>query len=154
MEHRPARLVWGLHGQLRQRARDGKTGFCNLANTGAGSSYDNYKSSLPDGGAIDWNVWHTVGQLWVPGNAANGGKGYVQNFFDGVPAIAGTGSFSPLSKTGWDDVSSYDFATLPDSSAVFSILDHDHLIVLLGTGPETPLSVKGVTVWQIPGCAR
>lgn len=134
--------------------QQGKSGFCNLANTGIGSSYDNYKSSLPDGGVVDWTVAHTVAQLWVPGNASNGGKGYVQNFLDGVPARGGTGAFSPLSKTGWDDVASYDFATLPDSSMVFSILDQDHLIVLLGTGPETPLHVNAVKVWQIPGCSR
>jgi hypothetical protein len=78
----------------------------------------------------------------------------VQNFFDGVPSVAGAGAFSPLSKTGWDDSASYTFATLPGSPAVFSILDQTHLVVILGSGPETPINVSSVKVWQLPGCAH
>jgi hypothetical protein len=64
---------------------------------------------LPDGTTIDWTKWHTIGQLWVSG-AQNGGTGYMQDYFDGVPAysVGGQGPFGTNTKIQWTDP-----ATLP-----------------------------------------
>ena len=77
----------------------------------------------------------------------------MQNFIDGQPAYAGDGKFSPLSKTGWKDVASA-FIDPMNSSTAFSVLDRDHLMIILGSGLGQPFTVGYVKVWQIPGCAR
>jgi len=112
-------------------------------------------SSKQNKAAIDWTQWHTVGQLWVPGGRRNYELGYVQNFIDGRPAFAydGTGKFTPLSKTGWEDLAS-SFIDPLNSSTAFSVLDQDHLMIILGTGPGQPFTVGYVKAWQIPGCAN
>jgi hypothetical protein len=133
--------------------RTGQKGFCDITNAGAGTPYNNFVSTKPDNSTIDWTQWHTIGHLWVPGSAANSYQGYVQNFIDGIAAHAGAGTFAPLSKIGWSGVS-YTFSTLENSPAAFSILDDDHLMVILGSGIGQALNVSYVKVWQIPSCAR
>jgi len=75
--------------------------------------------------------WHVYGQLWVP--AANGQPGYLQNYFDGMPT----------SKFTWN----------PGDPG--SIIDTDHLQVILGADPPVnpgdPVPtefVDWVHVWQ------
>jgi hypothetical protein len=81
--------------------RAGQTGYCDIINAGQGTPYDNFITGKAGFPATDWTQFHTIGHLWVPGSAANGFQGYVENFIDGAPANAGTGAFSPLSKVGW-----------------------------------------------------
>jgi hypothetical protein len=128
----------------------GKTGFCDITNSGAGTPYYNFVTGKPDGSVINWNLWHTISQLWVPGNAANNYRGYVQNFLDGVAMYAGAGAFSPLSKVGWSSNSPSTFATLQNNEAAFSILDQQHLFIILGTGASQPFTIRFVHVWQLP----
>jgi hypothetical protein len=80
---------------------------------------------------------------------------------DNLPAQggAGSGAFAPLAKTGWTD-GTYSYpSTFPGNAGsrnfVFSILDQQHLVVILGDGPSTgnhQYKVNFVRVWQIPGC--
>jgi hypothetical protein len=143
---------YGIYSSVCQYGyRKGSSGFCDITNAGAGTPYDNFVSTKPSNAAIDWTQWHTIGQLWVPGNAGNYYQGYVQNFIDGVPANAGTGAFSPLSKTGWTH-GTIDLTNLQNSPEAFSIIDQDHLMVILGAGVGQTLNVAYVHVWQPAGC--
>lgn len=127
----------------------GKIGFCDITNSGAGTPYYNFVTGKPDGSIIDWNKWHTISQLWVPGTAANDYRGYVQNFLDGVAMYAGAGAFSPLSKVGWASNIPYTFTSLQNSEAAFSILDKQRLFIILGTGANQPFTIRFVRVWQL-----
>ncbi|MGQ0444228.1 MAG: hypothetical protein ACT4O2_03635 [Beijerinckiaceae bacterium] len=133
--------------------RAGLPGFCDVTNNGVGTNYNNFVSAKQNNAAIDWTQWHTIGQLWVPGNSRNRAQGYVQNFIDGQAANAGAGTFAPLSKTGWKDAAAA-FIDPLNSSTAFSVLDSNHLMIILGTGPGQPFTVGYVKVWQIPGCAK
>jgi hypothetical protein len=105
-----------------------------------------YTSSDP---ATDWTEFHTIGQLWVPGNASNNYVGYVQNYFDGV---------ATSDKVQWVDQGSGTPSDLGNGGEpgggngfTFSIMDQDHVAIILGTGVGVPLQVQWVHVWQTTG---
>jgi hypothetical protein len=139
----------------------GAPSLCDIINlNNEGSYYNNAVSTFPDSHNVDWSVFHKISQIWVPGTAANGNQGYVQNFIDNQPAHAGPGAFFPLSKVGWTD-GTINVDTLQNSPLAFSIIDQDHLVVILGAGPKVSngvtlpdqqYRVNFVRVWQIPGC--
>jgi hypothetical protein len=133
--------------------RKGLPGFCDVTNNGMGTPYNNFVSTKQNNVPIDWTQWHIIGQLWVPGTAQNNAQGYVQNFIDGQPAYAGNGQFAPLSKTGWKGSKSA-FIDPFNSTTAFSVLDSNHLMMILGSGAGQPFIVRYVKVWQIPGCAK
>jgi hypothetical protein len=88
----------------------------------------------------DWSQFHTISQLWVSG-ATNCGNGYVQNYFDG----------QLMSKVTWVDSGAG--TPPPTGSFTFSIIDQDHLNIVLGSGLNQPLQVDYVHVWQLPSAA-
>ena len=135
--------------------RAGLPGFCDVTNNGVGTNYNNFVSTNRNNATIDWTQWHIIGQLWVPGERQHP-LGYVQNFIDGQPAYAygGTGKFTPLSKTGWVDIFAVPYMDPFNRPTAFSVLDSDHLMIILGTGPGQPFTVGYVKVWQLPGCAK
>ncbi len=117
----------------------GNQWYCEVNNSyGGGSSFTNYVITVP--ASTDWTQYHTVGQLWVPGTSANGNKGYVQYYFDDQPTS---------DKVTW--VNSGDGTPPPTEEFAFSIMDKQHLVIVLGTGVNVPMSVDWVHVWQIPG---
>jgi hypothetical protein len=63
---------------------------------------------------------------------------------------AGAGAFSPLSKIGWSSNTPNTFETLQNNEAAFSILDRQHLFIILGTGTSQPFTIRFVHVWQLP----
>lgn len=136
--------------------------LCDAINlNNAGSDYNNAFVRQQSGAVVDWSTVRKIQHLWVPGTAANSNKGYVQNWMDNLPAQggAGSGAFAPLAKTGWTDGAYTYPATFPGNAGsrnfVFSILDQQHLVVILGDGPSTgnhQYKVNFVRVWQIPGC--
>jgi hypothetical protein len=139
---------YGIYSSTCQEGyRNGLPGFCDVTNNGIGTPYNNFVSTKHNSVMIDWTQWHTVGQLWVPGSRYLHAKGYVQNFIDGQPAYAGNGTYAPLSKTGWKDVASA-FTDPLNSPTTFSVLDSDHLMIILGTGQGEPFTVRYVKVWQ------
>jgi hypothetical protein len=117
-----------------------------------GTPYNNFVSTKQNNATIDWTQWHTVGQLWVPGSFQNSNMGHVRNFIDGQPAFAGAGTFTPRSKTGLADTA-FPYIEPLNSSTAFSVLDSDHLMIVLRTGLGQPFTVGYVKVWQIPGCS-
>ncbi len=147
---------YGIYSSTCQEGyRAGSPGFCDVTNNGVGTTYNNFVSTKRNKATIDWIQWHTVGQLWVPGSPQNRTPGYVRNFIDGQRAYSydGTGKFTPYSKAGWVDLASPPFIDPLNSATAFSVLDSDHLMIILGTGPGQPFTVGYVKVWQIPGCA-
>ena len=85
----------------------------------------------------DFSRPHKYGALWVPATAAL--QGYVQFYFDGEQ-VASTQAWhrhNPISPP-------------PPVLGLnaFSIVDARHLALLLGTGPNSPLTVYSVSVWQ------
>lgn len=120
--------------------------YCDINNNpnggnGGASSFTNGQPFVP-GGAPDWSQYHTIGQLWVAGNAANGFNGYVQGYFDNVPTTA---------KVTWKGPPNAN--PPPVGTAQFSIIDQQHMAVVLGTDTSgnTQYTVDWVHVWQIPG---
>jgi hypothetical protein len=145
---------YGIYSSTCQEGyRKGSPGFCDVTNNGVGTGYNNFVSTKQNNVTIDWTQWHTVGQLWVSGSFLRRTPGYVQNFIDGQPAYAGNGTYAPLSKTGWKDVASA-FIDPLNSPTAFSVLDSDHLMVILGSGLGQPFTVGYVKIWQIPGCTN
>jgi hypothetical protein len=78
-------------------------------------------------GSVDFTKQHKYGTLWVP-SSLNNGTGLVQRYFDGqrLPDL---------------DIS-YRF------DGTFSVLDSQHMIIFLGAGPNWPINVRYVKVWQ------
>lgn len=118
--------------------------FTNLTNAGpaAGTQFNNFvvaPSNLTPG---DWSNWHTVGQLWVKGSASNGYHGYLQTYFDGRATNM---------TISWTDNLNYTPETLSGSRSVFSIMDQDEVMLILGSGTKQPLHVQWVHVWT-PTC--
>jgi hypothetical protein len=87
---------------------------------------------------VDWNNWHTVAVLWVPGQ--------VTWYLDGTALMSQTYSASappsPLASTAG--------GVTPTPAGVFNILDTQApgVVLILGTGPNWPIKVDWVRVWQ------
>jgi hypothetical protein len=85
----------------------------------------------------DIHGFHRYGSLWVP---AKEKPGFVQAYFDGRP-IGRAVYWPPRSGK----------ITPPTSATAYSILDDNHLIIVLQSSTAAPMTVKSVKVWQIPG---
>lgn len=118
-------------------------------NNGSGTTYNNFIQTRP-GPTVVWNVatFHTLGHIWVAGDATNSQQGYVQTYLDGVATVSGAQS----SKVGWTDGGITTPAALPNSNAMFSIEDQDKLVVQFASGQSQPFHVQQVNIWMIPGC--
>ena len=103
-------------------------GFCGITNP-------NFKVSPPKG--TDFTQIHSYSQLWVP--SVNGQKGFINNYFDG----------QLLNQVTW--VTSGDGTPPPSGTFTYSILDKQHLAIMLGTGDQQAMRINRVRVWQIPG---
>jgi hypothetical protein len=90
--------------------------------------------------STDWTQYHTVGQLWIKGTAANGNQGSILYYFDGQPTS---------DTVTWVD--SGDGTPPPTGDFIFSIIDKQHLMLVLGTGVNEPFTIDWVRVWQLPG---
>ena len=133
--------------------RAGQGGICEISNTGSsGSTYSTNVAGIKGGGAINFSQWHTYGQLYVPASA-NGGSGYMKNFFDGLVAGADPGNANDA-MVGWSSAVTPTPATLSGSSAAFGVVDQQRIYFILGAGAGQSMDVDYVRVWQIPGCAR
>ena len=76
-----------LHDWYAQIGQCGGGWYCDINNNPAGgnggpSGFTTGTPSVP--GGTDWTQYHTLGSLWVAGNASNGNHGYIQRYFDGV----------------------------------------------------------------------
>jgi hypothetical protein len=84
----------------------------------------------------DYRNLHKFGFLWVP--ATRSTQGYAQYYFDGV-ATSDT--------VMWER---YTNQPPPPGRApwTFGIIDQQHLVLILDTGAEQPMTVASVSVWQ------
>lgn len=111
-------------------------GYCNVSNSGGGgTSFSNFQVQTPT--TTDFTQYHAFGYLWVPATSSQ--QGYGQYYFDGV---------ATNDKVTWSEYSGSD--TPPPGTApwTFGILDQQHLALVLGTGPNEPMTIKSVDVWQ------
>jgi hypothetical protein len=94
------------------------------------------RTSLPP----DVNVSdpHRYGFLWVP--ATPHSRGRAQFYFDRIHISAMDVSWSLYDPNGE--------ARSVRGLNAFSILDRRHLVLILGTGTDNPMTVYGVEVWQ------
>jgi hypothetical protein len=100
--------------------------YCNETNS-------NNTVSAP---AFTSGVFHTFGQLWVPGSAANGDKGSITNYIDG----------KQTNSVSWVDTG---VGTPPPKGAfTWSVIDSQHLYVIFGSTEGQALTIKYVKVWQ------
>lgn len=84
----------------------------------------------------DFNQFHRFGFLWVP--ATDSSQGYARFYFDGVPV-------GPDQR--WTRYS--DQPPPPTGQPwAFGALDQRHLVLILGTGINEPMTVRSVQVWQ------
>jgi hypothetical protein len=109
-------------------------GFCQ-----ANAPYQDGQRAVPAG--TDFTQYHRYGFLWVPATATS--SGYAKFYFDGMQ-IGYTYQ--------WDPLPSNAIPPPVNQPWEFSILDQEHLYIILGTGPLQPMTVKSVDVWQ-PGAS-
>lgn len=102
-------------------------GFCGITT-------DSIKKWIPQ--RTNLNQFHLYGFLWVPATLKH--NGYAQYYFDNKPVG---------NRIKWKEL---DFNADPRSNkySPFSILDHQHLVLILGTGIGEPMTVKSVRVFQ------
>ena len=84
-----------------------------------------------------WSDTHKYGFLWVP--ATDSAKGYAQAYLDDVPMG------KPVY---WNK---YDPSAPPSpalGSTAFSVMDSRHMAIIMDTGPQNPMTIQSVKVWQ------
>jgi hypothetical protein len=93
--------------------------------------------------ATNFNQYHRYGLLWVPATATT--KGSITYYFDGAQ-VGPTINYTQLTTQ----------APVPTASTpwTYGIIDQQHLVLVLGTGPSTPMQVQSVTVWQASAAAN
>jgi hypothetical protein len=84
----------------------------------------------------DFAQYHRYGFLWVPATATR--DGYAEHYFDGMRVGR---------RVSWRQY--VDQAPPPRQPRIFSVMDRNHLVLILGTGPGQAMTVQSVNVWQI-----
>jgi hypothetical protein len=85
--------------------------------------------------STDFTQYHRYGFLWVPATATQ--DGYAEHYFDGQRVGR---------RIAWRQYANQ--APPPKPPWTFSIIDRNHLVLILGTGPNQPMTVLSVNVWQ------
>lgn len=83
----------------------------------------------------DFTQYHRYGFLWVPAAATR--DGYAEHYFDGRRVGR---------RIAWKRYTNQ--APPPKPPWLFSIIDHNHLVLILGTGVNEPMTIRSVNVWQ------
>ena len=83
----------------------------------------------------DFTQYHRYGFLWVPATSTR--DGYAEHYFDGRRVGR---------RVAWRQYTNQ--APPPRPPWMFSIIDHNHLVLILGTGLNEPMTVLSVNVWQ------
>ena len=103
--------------------------FCNLS-----VPYNNVRKSVPSD--TDFNKFHKYGFLWVP--AIKEAQGWAQFFFDDKPIG---------NKVSWSLYEGQS-PSLKKQPWTYGVIDQQHLVLILGTGKDQPITVRSVQVWQ------
>lgn len=107
-----------------------KTGFCTID-----LPYRDVARPTPP--HTDFRAFHRYGLLWVP--AAGARPGRIAYYFDGRqvgPAVTWRAGAAAALPAG------------PDDPAAFSVIDRQHLALILGSGLGERMKVRSVNVWQ------
>lgn len=88
--------------------------------------------------ATDFAQFHLYGMLWLKEAANTPGK--VQYYFDRVPV----GKPVEWRKGRLEDQK----PPLDNQGYIYSVLDRQHLVLVLGSGAKAPIRVRKVEVWQ------
>jgi hypothetical protein len=100
----------------------------------ASRPYSDAKTMVP--ATTDFRQYHRYGFLWVPATASH--PGYAQYYFDGNavgPAI------------NWTQYANQ--PAIPDGQPwQYGVIDKQHLVLILGTGVNEPMTISSVNVWQ------
>ncbi len=83
----------------------------------------------------DFTQYHRYGFLWVPATGTR--DGYAEHYFDGRKVGR---------RVAWRQYTNQ--KPPPRPPWMFSIIDHNHLVLILGTGLNEPMTVLSVNVWQ------
>lgn len=86
--------------------------------------------------------FHTYGFLWVPATPIR--RGYAQFYFDNAPIGK---------RTEWKQYTG-PVDPVKGRRAGFSLIDHEHFILVLGTGVGEPMSIGSVRVYQSSAAAN
>jgi hypothetical protein len=105
-------------------------GLCQV-----GFEFNESKRITPQG--TDFTRYHSYGSLWVPATSAS--QGYIRFFFDGKP-IGGVKK--------WAQYTDQPPINPKQAPWAFGIIDQQHLVLIMGTGPQEPMTVQSVNVWQ------
>lgn len=116
---------YGTHGMC------GSNRLCDY-----GSPYSTGIQTAPPN--TDWTKFHKFGALWIPATAEH--RGSMTFFLDGKT------SNEPITWTLFDDDPAPPTAKTPWA---FGPLDRMHLILVLGSGKKSPITVRSVEVWQV-----
>jgi hypothetical protein len=113
--------------------------WANPGGPGA-SQVDNLQQVYVANATVDYTQPHAYAVLWVPAQPGTGTGGYVQYYFDGA-AVGGRVTWAP-----------YHCASPPNTTApAYGVLDCQHLVLQVDTGPGQPVRLASVEVWQQPG---
>lgn len=89
----------------------------------------------------DFTQCHRYGFLWVPATGRR--DGYAEYYFDGRRVGR---------RIAWRQYAAE--APPPKPPRMFSIIDRNHLVLILGTGPNQTMTVQSVNVWQAQDTAN
>jgi hypothetical protein len=105
-------------------------GLCQV-----GFEYNEGKRLAPSG--TDFTQYHTYGTLWV--SATPSKQGYIRFYFDGQPVGQ---------DHKWTQYTNQPPTNIKQQPWAFGVLDQQHLVLILGTGSNQPMTVRSVNVWQ------
>jgi hypothetical protein len=94
----------------------------------------------------DFSQFHKYGCLWVPATPST--QGYLKFYFDDVQTDSPTFYWNYYDPT---DVSNYPAPPPINGSTAMSAMDWRHMVLILGTGTNQPMTVQSVSVWQASG---
>jgi hypothetical protein len=89
------------------------------------------------------NRWHTYGCLTVPSTKSPDGHGFIQFYLDNVATPVRVEWVGPEIGT-----------PPPKAPHIYANFEHQHHVILLGTGKEWPMDVDWVRVWQLKPTAK
>jgi hypothetical protein len=100
------------------------------------SSYWDNVRTAPAG--TDWSQFHRMGMLWVPATASQ--QGALAFYLDGEP-------MGPA--IHFERYQGSERPPVPKTAPWrFGVIDQQHLVLIFGAGPDSPLRVKSISVWQ------
>jgi hypothetical protein len=125
------RYCGALHSWYGVWNRTCQRGYCDVATSPQESMRVIPKKS-------DFATYHRYGLLWVP--ATHDREGFVEYYLDGERLGC---------RTSWRRFTEEKpNLAVKDKSKMFSVIDQQHLVLVLVTGYEEPMQVRSVKVWQ------